>query len=137
MSDETAILDTILEHHPDVQAIYLYGSHNTEYERPDSDVDIGLLLPPLRAKVVGSLFQDDVHAALERVLRKDVDLINLRLASTVLQIQILAAERRVYTGDAYAAAEFEMLTLSFYQKLNEERAGIIAEALKTRRFHPV
>lgn len=136
MNDE-AIIQSILEYHPDAQAIYLYGSHGTEYERPDSDVDIGLLLPPLRAKSVGSLFRDGVHGALTRLLAKDVDIVNLRLASTVLRMQVVAADRRIYTGDAYAAAEFEMLTLSFYQKLNEERAGIIAEALKTGRFHPV
>jgi len=47
------------------------------------------------------------------------------------------AERRIYTGDEYAAEEFEMLTLSYYQKLNEERAGVLAEGLRSGRFYDV
>ena len=75
--------------------------------------------------------------ALGSVLKRDVDLVNLRRVPTVLQKEIVIADRRIYTGDRYAAEEFEMLTLSFYQKLNEERAGIIESALKDGRFHQV
>ena len=35
----------ILAAHPDTQAIYLYGTWGTEYQRPDSDLDIAVLLP--------------------------------------------------------------------------------------------
>ncbi len=35
------------------------------------------------------------------------------------------ANRRIYCADLCAAEEFEMLTLSFYQKLNEERKAIL------------
>jgi hypothetical protein len=66
-----------------------------------------------------------------------VDVINLRRVSTVFKKEIVIADRRIYTGDRYGAEEFEMLTLSFYQKLNEERAGIIEKALKDGRFHQV
>lgn len=47
------------------------------------------------------------------------------------------ADRRIYCGDLYAADEFEMLVLSFYQKLNEERAEVLAEGLRSGRFHNV
>ncbi len=40
------IVRTVLDHYPDTQAIYLFGSYGTENEWPDSDVDIALLLPP-------------------------------------------------------------------------------------------
>ena len=36
---------------------------------------------------------------------------------------------RIYDGDWFAVEEFEMLTLSYYQKLNEERADIVFSAL--------
>jgi len=55
----------------------------------------------------------------------------------VLQKEVIAADLRIYTGDEYAADEFEMLTLSRYQKLNEERAEIVEEALAGGRFHQV
>jgi predicted nucleotidyltransferase len=45
-----AIVKAVLTFYPDVEAIYLFGSYGTEDERPDSDVDIALLLPYDRAK---------------------------------------------------------------------------------------
>jgi hypothetical protein len=47
------------------------------------------------------------------------------------------ADRRIYCGAEYAADEFEMLTLSFYQKLNQERREVLAEGLRGGRFHNV
>lgn len=130
------IIDTVKNHYPEVQAIYLFGSYGTEYQRPDSDLDIGLLLPPAIAKQAGHLLLGELHLELQRSFNRDIDLINLRLAPTVLRKEIFAAERRLFCADAYAADEFEMLTLSFYQKLNEERAEIIAEGLRSG-FHRI
>ena len=131
------ITQTVLAHFPDVQAIYLFGSYGTENEWPNSDVDIALLLPPTAAKQTDYLALDDLRAALEQLLGKEVDLINLRQVSTVFRKEIIMAERRIYCADQYAADEFEMLTLSYYQKLNEERAGILAEGLRSGRFYNV
>ncbi len=137
MDENKAIIETALRHYPDIQAIYFFGSHGTADEQPESDVDIALLLPPARAKKAGSLAVSDLWNELETALGKTVDLITLRLASTVLQKEVIAADRRVYTGDEYAAAEFEMLVISFYQKLNEERDAIIGDVLAGGRFfHP-
>jgi uncharacterized protein len=128
------IIRLVLSHYPDTQAIYLFGTYQTEYERPDSDVDIALLLPPEQAKAAGLLVGSDLHYDLAALLRRDIDLINLRLVPTVLQKEVIMAERPLYQADAYAVAEFEMLTLSYYQRLNAERAEIIADAVKTGRL---
>ncbi|MEJ5311040.1 MAG: nucleotidyltransferase domain-containing protein [Anaerolineae bacterium] len=128
------LINIILAHYPETQAIYLFGSYQTADERPDSDVDIALLLPPQQAKAAGTLALSALRSELEVYLERDVDLINVRQASTVLQKEVVAADRRIYLADEYAAAEFEMLTLSFYQKLNEERGNIIRDALTTGRF---
>lgn len=139
MKDTTTniIIETVLHHYPAVQGIYLYGTFGTEDEWPNSDVDIALLLPPAEAKQAGSLVMGDLYLALTTKLKKDIDLINLRQVSTVLQKEVVAADRRIFCADEYAADEFEMLTLSFYQKLNEERAEILAEGLKSGRFYNV
>ncbi len=75
--------------------------------------------------------------ALAAVLGKNVDVINLRQASTVFQKEIIMAERRIFCANPYAADEFEMLTLSYYQKLNEERREILVEFARTGRAYPV
>jgi uncharacterized protein len=137
MKDLTKIIQIILHHHPKVQAIYLFGSNGTEEERPESDVDIAVLLSASDSKRLGSFMASKLHSELEQLLSKDVDLINLRQVSTVLQKEVIAANRCIYTADEFATEEFEMLTLSKYQKLNDEREGIIASALAGGRFHGV
>lgn len=137
MNQVKLAIDAVLSHYPTIQAIYLFGSFATENERPDSDADVALLFAPDETKTSGSLIRSRLHSELEHLLCRDVDLINLRSVSTVLQKEIIAADRRVYVGDEKAAAEFEMLTLSLYQKLNEERAEIIESAIAGGRLHQV
>ena len=137
MRDYRPIVETVLVNYPDVQAIYLFGSYDTEQEWPNSDVDIALLLPPVIAQTSGSLALDPLLFELERLLGKSVDLINLRQVSTVFRKEVIMADRRVDCRDEYAADEFEMLTLSFYQKLNQERREVLAEGLRSERFYNV
>jgi len=135
MNEYDAIVRILLAHYPAAQAIYLFGTYRTADEWPNSDVDIALLLSPAEAKRAPDMVMSDARGALELLLGKDVDLINLRLVSTVFQKEIITAERRIFCADAYAADEFEMLVLSRYQKLNEERAEVLAEGLRSGRFY--
>jgi len=137
VSNRDGIIRTILEIQPNTQAIYLFGSFGTENEWPNSDVDIALLLPHSTAKIVGSFLMSELQVDLETLLKKEVDLINLRQVSTVFQKEIIANNRRIFCADQYAADEFEMLVLSFYQKLNQERQGILNEFQKSGRAYSV
>jgi len=119
------IVTIILKHYSEVQCIYLFGTFDTADEWPDSDVDIALLLPPGQAYQPAHLMLTPCHFALEQALGKPVDLLNARRVSTVFQKEIIETGRLLYCSDESAAAEFEMLTLSIYQKLNEERQAIL------------
>lgn len=130
------IIRTTLVHYPSTQGIYLFGSYGTADEHPHSDIDIALLLPLSEAEQVGRLALSDLHLQLEMTLSRDVDLLDARLVSTVFQKAIIFGEL-IYCADRYAVDEFEMLTLSYYQKLNEERAEILAEFRRTGRAYAV
>lgn len=132
-----SIVQTCLSHLPEIQAIYLFGSWATAQQNEQSDLDLALLLPQDQAKAVANLYGSKLHMALELMLKIDIDLINIRGANTVLQKEIIAAARRVYCADAYAADEFEMLTMSYYQKLNDERAVVLQSFYKTKRAYNV
>lgn len=84
------ILDVVLRHYPNAQAIYLFGSHADNTARPDSDVDIALLLPPAEAATVAEVMLSPCQAELMDAFSRDVDLINMRRVSTVFQKEILA-----------------------------------------------
>lgn len=130
------LISIILDYYPDVQGIYRFGTSGTAYEREDSDVDLALLLPPDHARKAGHLAMSECAKALARALRRHVDLVNARLVSTSLRVEIIFGEM-IYCADQYAVDEFEMLTLSYYQKLNQERADIVAEGLRSGRFYDV
>ena len=134
----STIVHPILAAYPDVQAVYLYGTWGTADQRPDSDLDVAVLLPPEVARAIGSsawhgLVAEVVLAA--KVERADV--VNVRTASVILRKEVVAADRCIYCAAENAAAEFEMLTLSMYQKFNDERRGIVESGLSTGRFYDV
>ncbi len=128
----------ILAAYPDTQAIYLYGTWGTEGQRQDSDLDIAVLLPPATVhsldRLTWSRLSDEVAAAAKV---EYADLIELRTVSVLLCKEVIAADRRIYCADKYAADEFEMLILSFYQKLNDERREIVESGLRDGRFYDV
>ncbi len=132
------IIHAICAAHPNTQAIYLYGTWETEDQRQDSDLDIAVLLPPATARAVDYSAWLRLSVKVAQAAKVDyADLINLRTAPVILRKEIIAANRRIYCADEYAADEFEMLTLSYYQKLNDERRGIVESGLSTGRFYDV
>ena len=137
MNEYDVIVRSIVEHYPAAQAIYLFGTYGTADEWPDSDVDIAVLLPPEEARQQPQLMLTPCHYALADALGKPVDLLNVREVSTVFQKEIVAFGRPLYCADDNAVAEFEMLTLSHYQKLNEERQAILESFQETGRAYDV
>ena len=124
----------ILAAHPDTQAIYLYGTWGTEYQRPASDLDIAVLLPNTAARAVD--FWEWCRLSVEVASAAKVeraDLINLRGADTTFQAEILSNGRVVHCTDENERIRFEALVLSMHQKLNQERAGIREEIIASGR----
>jgi len=134
MSIKEKIVKIVLKYYPNVQAVYLFGSYGTEHEWADSDVDIALLLPhEVRIKPLDPVLLK-CKGELESLLEKDVDIVNVRKVSTVFQKEIIMTGRLLFCTDKYKVDEFEMYVLSFYQKLNEERAEIIDSIIKDKRI---
>lgn len=131
------LIAVILRDFPETQAIYLYGSVARGEQRPDSDIDLAVLLPRAQARQVGEMTMRQTHLALERLARRSVDLVNLRLATSVLQNQVVDTGQLMYVADETARREFEMLSLSYYMKLNEERADILKAFRETKRAYNV
>jgi predicted nucleotidyltransferase len=131
-----AIIPIVLTRYPAVQAIYLFGSYGAGNAWPDSDVDIALLLTPEQAKAEQNLLLSQCRFDLEDALSKQVDLLNARQVSTVFQKEIIGGVR-IYCADPYAADEFEMLVISYYQKLNQERREILDAFDRTGRAYAV
>jgi predicted nucleotidyltransferase len=124
---ELAIVDRIVDgvrtQAPRTIAIYRFGSWLSAAERADSDVDIALRGErPLDSEAHWRLTQ-----ALAQRIGRDVDLIDLSAASTVLRAQVVSTGERIYCADQRACETFEDLVFSDYARLNEERARILED----------
>jgi hypothetical protein len=86
---------------------------------------------------VGSLALTEVRFELEEALGRSVDLVNARVVPIVLQKEIVVRGIRVFARDRSGIETYEMLVLSLYGKLNEERREILEEFYATGRAYPV
>jgi predicted nucleotidyltransferase len=112
-------------------AIYVFGSRAGDAATPASDVDIAVLAPrPIETSTYAKL-----RGELESALRKDVDLVDLRRASTVLRAQVVSTGRLIHDGDTAERERFEDLAFSAYAHLNEERCGILERIRAEGRIH--
>ena len=78
-----------------------------------------------------------LYAQLADHFGRHVDIIHLRKVDTVFQYTIITTGTCIATLDKTAAQEFEMHTMSLYQKFCEERKDILEAGLARGRFYDV
>ncbi len=101
--------------------IIVFGSVVQGHNRVDSDIDIAYLGD---SDIEGyDLFM--IAQALAAELNCDVDLIDLRKATTVFKAQVIGTGRVIYAGDRQKLTDFRIRSLKEYALLNEERAEIM------------
>ena len=106
---------------PGLIALYRFGSQAQGTARPGSDVDLAVLAQaPIPAMRVFELAQE-----LALHLHRDVDPVDLRMASTVMRMQVISTGECLDAPNESARREFEMYTYSDYARLNEERRDIL------------
>ncbi len=110
---------------PNVKLIYLFGSQANGLSNQKSDIDIAVLEP----NKIDPVTRFDIQETLATKFNKDVDLVDLLSASTVMQNQIIQQGILLF-GDETERCKFEMQVLSMYQRLNTERADILKDYTK-------
>ncbi|GAA0825984.1 type II toxin-antitoxin system antitoxin [Marinomonas arenicola] len=125
MLNREDLTHTLRQLMPEVRLVYLFGSQADGSAAPSSDIDIAVLLK----KKLDPVARFDLEQTLAIKLDKDVDLVDLLTASTVLQNQVIMNGELLF-GSESEQVKFEMQIMSMYQHLNEERADILQEYLK-------
>lgn len=116
---------------PGLQAAYRFGSTASGETHATSDVDVAFIAAdPITVERCWEVAGD-----LAAELARDVDLIDLRRAGTVMRVQVLRNAVTVVDDDPTALAWFEMLSLSDYARLNEERRGILEDIKERGRVY--
>jgi uncharacterized protein len=106
---------------PNLIVLYQFGSRAKGDIRQDSDVDLAVLtgdpLPTWRRFELAQELAVRLHC--------DVDLVDLRAASTVMRMQVISTGECLDAPNGPARREFEMYAYSHYARLNEERREIL------------
>ena len=102
--------------------IYAFGSRIKGTANADSDLDLAILV----AGYADPLQLFDAANQLSNKLGYEVDLLDLRAASTVMQYQVIATGRRLWAKDTQAEL-FELFVLKEKMSLDVLRADQLAE----------
>lgn len=108
-----------------IKAIYLFGSYASGLATKKSDIDIAILMD----KKIAPVQRWQIESELADELSRDVDLVDLLNASTVMQNQIIQQGICIY-DDENKACFFEIQVMSMYQHLNAERADILKQHMR-------
>lgn len=119
--NDTALIEYIRSSIPDLIAVYCFGSQAKGTARPHSDIDLAVLTHA----PIASLRRFELAQELATHLHTDVDLVDLRAASTVMRMQVLSTGTCLATFDEPARRTFEMYSYADYARLNEERRDIV------------
>jgi predicted nucleotidyltransferase len=128
---QDSIREMVQEAVPGVIAIYQFGSTVQGGDHDASDLDLAVLARSPLDNLDRWTLQEDLAAAIGR----DVDLVDLRSASTVMRAQVLRSGNVLAERDRTARQQFEMQTCSAYALLNEERAGILKDVQARGRVY--
>lgn len=129
--DDARATRIIREALPDVVAVYRFGSTIRGEERADSDVDLAVLA----AAPIDPLQRFALQEELAIALRRNVDLVDLRRASTVLAMQVVSTGEPIFIEDRVEQERFADYVLASYARLNEERRAILQQALREGTIH--
>ncbi len=119
--DDHTLIEHLRKPVPRLIALYRFGSQAKGTTHPDSDVDLALLA----RNPIPAMRRFELAQELAIQLHREVDLVDLRSASTVMRMQVISTGTCLDAPDEPARREFEMYAYSDYARLNEERRDIL------------
>lgn len=130
ITQRTSILRTLQSGLPQLLAVYAFGSRIRGDARPDSDLDLAVLVAGYADPVV--LWE--LAGELSDAAGCQVDLLDLRAASTVMQYQVVTTGERWWSKDAQAPI-YEAAILSEKTALDTARAALLDDVRREGRIY--
>lgn len=129
--NQQSISQTLVTFFPNLLAIYAFGSRIQGTANEQSDLDLAVLVEGYADPV--QLFS--LSNQLADQLGYEVDLLDMRAASTVMQYQILTRGERWWVTDRLQVDLFETMILSEKTALDEARAPLLADIQARGRIY--
>jgi uncharacterized protein len=128
--NKTVLINLLKANMPGLKLVYLFGSYATGNQDKQSDLDIAVLAE----SSIDNVSRWKLAQTLACELDIEVDLIDLRSASTVLCQQIIEQGIRLW-GNQDDDDKFAIKTMSMYQHLQLERAQILDDFFSKGSSH--
>jgi predicted nucleotidyltransferase len=125
------LLDLLRTRVSGLAAVYLFGSSETGSAHAASDLDLAVL----SSSRLDPMFRWELQGDLSERAGRTVDLVDLRSASTVMQMQVVSTGRLLLSMDPVEVDRFEMYVYADYCRLNEERRAILDDIKRRGRIH--
>ena len=130
-STRQLIVDSIRRELAGVSVIYLFGSYAKGVADETSDIDLAVL----GNSHYGNIQLWDIAQRLSALCGRDVDLVDLRQATTVMRIQIVAEGEHLFDDHDQESVLFEDFVYSDYARLNQERREILEDIAARGSIH--
>ncbi len=129
--DKIEIINNVLLDKVEPYLIILFGSLAKGYARANSDIDIAYLSDmELDEYEIFMIAQE-----LANRIGSDVDLVDLKKASTVFRAQVVGSGKVIYCNDEQRKSNFQIHALKDYALLNEERLVVLNNIKKRGRVY--
>ena len=119
-------IKTILVNKLSPKLIYIFGSIVANRVRDDSDIDIAILTE----KKIDEYQLYMVSQQLADELKREVDIVDLKDASTIFKAEIIKNGKLIYNSDNLGKMYYQLEVLRDYTFLNERRQEIIDKLKK-------
>jgi predicted nucleotidyltransferase len=100
--DQVTKITNFAKAHPEISAVYVFGSYAAGHPRSKSDIDLGILF----IKDVDGFTRVNRETEISNLLNKDVDLIDMRKSSPLLRHQIYKYGVMIYHDGSDSPFQF-------------------------------
>lgn len=129
--DTRELVEMLRARLPGLLAIYAFGSYGTGARSRDSDLDLAIYAgAPLPSYEVWR-----ASVELAELAGRDVDLVDLGAATTVMRARVISTGERLWCARRPECETFEDYAYSAYARLQEERRDILKDVLSRGSVH--
>ena len=107
-------LTNFFNNYKNINTVYIFGSHGTEYENDRSDLDLGILF----LKPPEILRQMNLEAEIEEIIGQEVDIVSLNKCNILLKYKVIKEGEKIYEQDEIKTADFIENVLKYYFDYN-------------------
>lgn len=130
LDSDGPVVNALRDKWPNALAIYAFGSQVQGHANATSDLDLAILLGGYAVPL--ALW--DTAGTISDIVGCEVDLLDLRAASTVMQYQVITTGKRLWNADVQAGL-FECFVLSEKTALDTARAPLMQDIATSGKIY--